>query len=309
MDDRAAPWWAVFPPVAGAAVMATGILSVGLHLVGREVLSLLAFGLAGSLWILLAGDFAVLLLGRRREWEARADSPPALTAVAATTILGVRCSGLGWAAVALVLLGVAAVAWVALLPGVLRHLGHRMPGGVFLICVATEGLAVLSGTLAPRYGRPLAWAGLVLLVLGLVLYVDALVRFDFRQVVTGAGDQWVAGGALAISALGGAKLLATGVWTGEVLRTGTLVALGLSLLGYAVLLAAEVARPRRAYDVLRWATVFPLGMTAVACLSVSDAAGIGWPDPLGRVLLGIAAAAWLLTAFGLVRQASTGRPV
>ncbi|MFI8825579.1 tellurite resistance/C4-dicarboxylate transporter family protein [Streptomyces sp. NPDC053431] len=309
MDDRAAPWWAVLPPVAGAAVMATGILSVGLRLVGLDGVSLVAFGLAGALWLVLAGDFASLLLGDRRGWQARADTPPALTAVAATTVLGVRCALFEWWPVALTLLGIAAVAWAALLPSVLRHLGHRMPGGAFLICVATQGLALLAGTLAPRYGRWLAWAGLVLFVLGLVLYADALTRFDFRQVLTGAGDQWVAGGALAISALGGVKLLASGVWTGDALRTVALVLLGLSLLWYAVLLAGEVARPRGGYDVRRWATVFPLGMTAVGCLSVATAAGIGRLDPLGRLLLAIAAAAWLLTAFGLVRQASSGRPV
>ncbi|MFD7975587.1 tellurite resistance/C4-dicarboxylate transporter family protein [Streptomyces sp. NPDC059071] len=321
MDDRAAPWWAVLPPAAGAAVMATGILSVGLHLVGLEAVSLVAFGLAWVLWLVLAGDVAALFLSDRRGWEARADTPPALTAVAATSVLGVRCSLLGWGPAGLVLLGIAAVAWMVLLPVVLRHLGHRMPGGAFLICVATEGLVVLSGALAPRYGDGFAWAGLVLFALGLVLYVDALVRFDFRQVVTGAGDQWVAGGALSVSALGGAKLLATGVWTGgsgDVLRTVTLVLLVLSLLWYVVLLAAEAARPRPGYDVRRWATVFPMGMTAVACLSVATAAGTGWAAPLGRVLLGIAAAAWLLTAYGLAlrassagpaRQTSSGRPV
>ncbi|MEV5970524.1 tellurite resistance/C4-dicarboxylate transporter family protein [Streptomyces sp. NPDC051921] len=309
MDDRAAPWWAVLPPVAGAAVMATGILSVGLSLVGLEVVSLVAFVLSWALWLVLAGDFMALFLSDRRGWEGQADTPPALTAVAATTILGVRCALLGWGPMGLALLGVSAAAWAVLLPAVLRHLGHRMPGGAFLICVATQGLVVLSGTLAPRYGRWLAWAGLVPFVLGLVLYVVALVRFDGRQVVRGAGDHWVAGGALSISALAGAKLLASGVWAGDVLRAVTLVLLGLSLLWYVVLLAGEVARARVVYDVRRWATVFPLGMTAVACLSVATAAGIGWLDPLGRVLLGIAAAAWLLTAYALVRQASSGRPV
>ncbi|MFI8521674.1 tellurite resistance/C4-dicarboxylate transporter family protein [Streptomyces sp. NPDC085481] len=312
MDDRPAPWSAALPPVAGAAVMATGILSIGFHPAGFEVLSLVALWLAAAVWLLLAGAFAALFLSDRRGWEARADTPPALTAVAATSVLGVRFSQLGWGPLAVALLALAAVAWVTLLPTVLRHLGHHMPGGAFLICVATQGLVVVAGTLAPRYGRWLAWAGLVLFVLGLVLYVDALVRFDPHQVVTGAGDQWVAGGSLAISALAGAKLLATGVWTGaahEALRTTTLVLLGLSLAWCAVLAAAEVARPRPAYDVRRWATVFPVGMTAVACLFSAVPTGVGWLDPLGRVLLWTGAAVWLLTAYGLVRQASMGRPV
>ncbi|WMX48547.1 tellurite resistance/C4-dicarboxylate transporter family protein [Streptomyces roseicoloratus] len=315
-----APWWAVLPPVAGAAVMATGVLSIGLYLVGLEVVSLVAFGLAWALWLVLAGDVTALFLSDRRGWEAQADTPPALTAVAATCVLGVRCALLGWGPAGIVLLGIAAVAWVALLPVVLRHLGRRMPGGVFLICVATEALVVVAGTLAPRYGRGFAWAGLVLFALGLVLYGDALARFDFRQVVTGAGDQWVAGGALSLSALAGAKLAESGdvLGTGGVLRTVSLVLLGLSLVWYGVLLAGEAARPRLGYDVRRWATVFPMGMTAVACLAVATATEAGWPGPPGRVLLGIAAAAWLLTAYGLARRAagartsaqtSSGRPV
>ncbi|WP_449345596.1 hypothetical protein [Streptomyces narbonensis] len=39
MNERPGPWWAELPPAAGAAVMATCILSVGLHLTGFEALS------------------------------------------------------------------------------------------------------------------------------------------------------------------------------------------------------------------------------------------------------------------------------
>lgn len=59
---------------------------------------------------------------------------------------------------------------------------------------------------------------------------------------------------------------------------------------YVVLAVAEVRRPRLAYDVRRWATVFPLGMAAGASLSTASAAHV----------------AWLLTFVGLV--ADTQRP-
>ncbi|MER5712286.1 hypothetical protein AB0B13_19005 [Streptomyces sp. NPDC042898] len=77
------------------------------------------------------------------------------------------------------------------------------------------------------------------------MYVDAQARFDVRQVVTGAGDQWIAGGALAISALTGSKFLAAGVRSGgaaTTLRGATLVLVALDLAWYAVLLCGEVAR-------------------------------------------------------------------
>ncbi|MFG2298691.1 tellurite resistance/C4-dicarboxylate transporter family protein [Streptomyces sp. NPDC048603] len=297
--------WADVPPVAGSVVMATGIISIGLHLIGHEASSVVVFALAVLVWVLLAIGFVSLLLQDRRSWRARADTPPALTSVAATCVLGVRFELLGAAPVAVALLVFAAAVWPVLLTTVLRHLGRRMPGGVFLVCVATQALVVLSAVLAPGFGDWLARAGLVLLLLGLALYGNALARFDLRQVLTGAGDQWVAGGAVAISALAGSKLLASGVWSGTAytaLRTVTLVLLWVSLAWYAVLACGEAVRPRLDYDVRRWATVFPMGMTAVACLSTADAAGVSWPKGLGQVLLWVSCAAWLAAAYGLVRS-------
>ncbi|MGW1926077.1 hypothetical protein ACWCQ0_43695, partial [Streptomyces massasporeus] len=98
--NRYAGHWAAWPPVAGAAVMATGILSVGLSLTGFEVVSVVALWLATGLWLLLAIGFAALLVRDRRRWEVTADTPPALTAVAATTVLGVRFELLGLTPVA-----------------------------------------------------------------------------------------------------------------------------------------------------------------------------------------------------------------
>ncbi|GAA4835891.1 tellurite resistance/C4-dicarboxylate transporter family protein [Kitasatospora terrestris] len=316
-DTHAPPgWWARLPPAAGSAVMATGIVSVGLHLVGRPVLSGILLVVAAAGWALLATAFALTFLRDRKRWAANADTPPALTAVAATAVLGTRLSLLGWQGVAAALLAVAAAAWPGLLAAVLRHWHHHMPGAAFLVCVATEGLAVLSGTLAlAHHGTWLIWPSLVAFVLGIGLYVAALTRFDLRQVTTGPGDHWIAGGALAICALAATKLTGWPSWTGAAhtaLRTTTLVLLALDLAWYLVLFTAEIRHPRLHYNIRRWATVFPLGMTAVATLSTSTAAHIAWLRPLGQALLWIAVAAWLLTAALLVadtarrREASPG---
>ncbi|MFD9407509.1 tellurite resistance/C4-dicarboxylate transporter family protein [Streptomyces sp. NPDC059989] len=297
-------WWAGLPPAAGAAVMALGIISVGLHLTGHEVVSLIALAFSGALWLVLAADFTARLLGDRRRFRAEADTPAALTAVAATTVLGTRLSALGWQEVAIALLVLAAVLWPGLLLSVVRHWRRRMPGVAFLVCVATQGLAVLGAVLATAEHLDwLAWAALACFCLGLLLYAVAFARFDLREVVGGAGDQWVAGGALSISALAGSKLTASPVWTGSahtVLRTATLVLLGVSLAWYAVLLTAELRHPRPRYDIRRWSTVFPLGMTAAACLSAAGPTGAAWLRPLGEVLLWIAVAACLFTCAKLV---------
>ncbi|GLV82977.1 membrane protein [Streptomyces lavendulae subsp. lavendulae] len=305
-------WWAGLPPAAGGAVMAAGILSVGLQLTGRTGASLAALAIACVLWLLLAADFAIRLAADRGRFRAEADTPAALTAVAATTVLGTRLSQLGLQGLATALLVLATLIWPGLLYAVMRHWHHRMPGAAFLICVATQGLAVLAATLAAAYR--IDWldrAALACFCLGALLYLVALRHFDFREVCGGAGDHWVAGGALSITALAGAKLTAAPLWTGAAhtaLRTATLVALAISLGWYAVLLAAEVRSPRTHYDIRRWSTVFPLGMTATACLSAAAPTGVPWLHPLGEVLLWIAVAAWLLTFVAWAAQPRWRRP-
>ncbi|WP_279387912.1 tellurite resistance/C4-dicarboxylate transporter family protein [Streptacidiphilus pinicola] len=308
----AAQWWAELPPAAGSAVMATGIVSVGLHLVGSEGLSVALLVLGCAAWLALAVDFGRRLLRQRDRWEHEADTPPALTAVAATTVLGTRVSllGAGRQPLAVAALLVAVVTWAVLLPHVLRHWQrHGMPGAVFLVCVATQGLAVLGATLAVALPALwLAWAALLCFGLGLVLYAVAFTRFDLRQIDTGAGDHWVAGGALAISALAGAKLLAVPAWRGgaghDALRMVTLALLAVVLAWYLLLAVEELRHPRWHYDVRRWATVFPMGMTAVATLSAAASASVGWLRTPGQVLLWIAAAAWAVVLIGLVRSAA-----
>lgn len=279
-------------PVAGAAVMATGIVSVGCHLVG-----------------VFLGHF----FGERERWWAESRTAVSLTGVAGTAVVGTRSVLSGWTGVGWVLLGVAAVSWVGLLPQVVRRLGRRVPGSAYLTCVATQSLGVLGATLAAATG--VTWplpVAVVLLVVGFGLYVLVLLHFDFHQLKEGAGDHWVACGALAISALAAGKLTAASgaplKWA-EPLRPWllavTFVLLLAALAWYAVIAVAEVRWPRPGYDPRRWATVFPLGMTAVAALTAAGESGpgtSGWLEPLGRVLLWVAVAVWALVAAGLVRR-------
>ncbi|WP_316777027.1 tellurite resistance/C4-dicarboxylate transporter family protein [Streptomyces sasae] len=305
-------WWVRRPPAAGAAVMATGIVSVGLHQAGAETLSRVMLVPACLAWAALAADFVAEVVLDRRHWPTEAKTPGVLTAVAATTVLGTRFSLLGRQPLAEALLALSAVLWPPLLVLVVRHWKGRMPGAVFLGCVATQGLTVLGAVLAAALATAwLAHLALVLFWLGLSMYGLAVPRFEWRQVTEGPGDQWIAGGALAISALAGAKLLAADsarlyLWNNDdqgVLRTVTVALLVLDLVWYIVLLAAEVARPRLRYDVRRWATVFPMGMTAAATLSVEAAVGIPWLKWPGRLLVWIAVLAWLAVAAGAVATA------
>ncbi|MFF4608300.1 tellurite resistance/C4-dicarboxylate transporter family protein [Streptomyces albidoflavus] len=303
--------------MAGAAVMATGIVSVGCHLVGAEVLSRVLLGVAAVGWVVLVGVFLGHFFGEREQWWAESRTAVSLTGVAGTAVVGTRSVLLGWTEVGWVLLGVAAVSWVGLLPQVVRRLGRRVPGSAYLTCVATQSLGVLGATLAAATG--VTWplpVAVVLLVVGFGLYVLVLLHFDFHQLEEGAGDHWVACGALAISALAAGKLTAASgaplTWA-EPLRPWllavTLVLLLAALAWYAVIAVAELRWPRPGYDPRRWATVFPLGMTAVAALTAAGEVGpatSGWLEPLGRVLLWVAVAVWALVAAGLARRLAGG---
>ncbi|MET9295046.1 tellurite resistance/C4-dicarboxylate transporter family protein [Streptomyces sp. NPDC003077] len=290
------------PPAAGGAVMATGIVSVGLRTTGWPVASGVLLVVAVALWVALAGVFVWRLWRDVHRWRADADTPPALTGVAATTVLGTRLALTGARPVALALLALSVALWLVLLPSVVRHLRRRMPGAVFLVCVATQGPAVLGATLAPVPGtRWLTGTATGFFLLGVLLYVAVFPLFDARQVWTGTGDHWVVAGALAISALAGSKLLpvmdphgAVRALPGAygVVRVATLVLLALALAGYALLVWAEARRPRTTYDIRRWSTVFPLGMTAVACLSVAAVEAVPGLRVLGDVLLAVAVGAW-----------------
>jgi tellurite resistance protein TehA-like permease len=282
--------------------MATGIVSVGLSVDHQEVLSRVLLVVAAFVWAaVVAGVIAGLL--------AHARSPAALTWVAGTGVLGERLSLLGWNNEAAVLLVLAALLWTALLAPVLANWQTPTVGTSFLLAVATESLAVLSSRLALVDGRRwLALVGFALCALGLVFYVVVLARFELRQLVVGRGDQWIAGGALAIATLACARCAqAAGVFRSLHGSAGDLdvVALGVWAAAAAwlpVLIVCEALRRRLGYDERRWSTVFPLGMYASCSFAAARVAGVGGLAGFARVWIWLAVAAWLLVAGGSFRH-------
>jgi len=183
-------------------------------------------------------------------------------------------------------LAAAAAALAALLlPRVLRGLGARVDGSAFLIPVAVQSVAAvvaaLVATTRPRWPGDVA---LVLLVAGVACYLVVLVRFDPRAIVLGLGDQWVLGGAAAITALAAATLRSDGLAPAVTVVVAS-AAWAWALLCLPVLVAGELARPRLRYDIRRWATVFPLGMYAAAGFALDDAQGVA----VARLFAGVAA--------------------
>ncbi len=127
---------------------------------------------------------------------------------------------------------------------------------------------------APGAGRaPLAGGGAALprrlrlatpFVAGLGLYAFVVASFDPAELACGFGDQWVAGGAMAISALAAAAVAGAGV----------------------------LAPVREAVALVLWATVFPVGMYAVMSFAVGGAAGSDGILAFARAWTWVAVAVW-----------------
>jgi hypothetical protein len=294
------------PPATGSQVMGTGILSIALSLDGQETLSRVILVIAAIIW----GSLLLLLpLRTARDpmgFRADARTPASLTAAVATAVLGTRLTLLGWRWAGIAALVLALVLWAALLGPVLSGWKSPTVGVSLLLAVSPEALAVLAATLAgAEHVRWLLVAALVPLGLGLAFYVFVISRFDLRQLSIGGGDHWIAGGALAISALAaakiaaGAKALAILGGGGGVLKD---VAIGLWVLSMAwlvVLVCAEARWPRLTYDGRRWSTVFPLGMYAACSFAVGIVAHADAITSFARVTV------WVALAAGVIVFAAT----
>ena len=289
--------------------MGSGILCVDLYSVGQPVEAAILLWFAAGTWLFLAAVLALRVLYEPGRFAREARSPAALTGVAGTGVLGTAFAVHGYYPVAAVLLGLAVVSWALLLTPVLSHWKTPVAGVSFLLTVATQGLAVLGATLAARNGA--AWlliAAVAALILGLAFYIVTVTRFDLRQLLTGHGDQWVAGGALAISALACVKIIqaddALGWLTSprQFLAVAPLVLWCLAMLWLGPLIAAEALRPRLSYDVQRWATVFPLGMYAACSFAVGQVTGITGIGVFARVWTWLAVTVGLFVLAGLIRR-------
>lgn len=302
------------PPAGGAAVMGTGIVSIGFDLVHQSVLSQILFTIDVLLWLGLSAVFLRRRVWQRQRWLQEARSPAALTVIAGTAVLGARVAlaGTDWAA--WLLLAIACIAWLRLVPSVLSHWKTPTVGVSFVLTVSTESLAVLAALLAINEDRAwLAVAGLALLLLGLAAYVFVLARIDLRQLVIGSGDHWVFGGALAIATLACARttaaLTATSTLAGlhGILEDATLALWSAAALWLPVLLVSEAVAPRLRYDTRRWSTVFPFGMYAVCSITAGGGAGVKDIASFGRAWIWAALAVWIVVFAGMLHRAIARR--
>ena len=324
-------------PANFAMIMATGIISIGLHQRGLDVPALVLFGLNLVAWAVLWGLTVLRLLRYTRRFGAdlidHLRGPGFFTMVAATAVLGSQLVLLTASfRYAMALWAIAIVLWVGLTYTIFTAftikenkptLDRGITGGWLLAVVATQSLAVLSAMIAAHFAQPwkleLNFLALSMWLWGGMLYIWMMSLIFYRYMFFHfapddlAPPYWINMGAMAISTLAGSLLIANAP-DAPFLNSLLPFLKGFTVFYWAtgtwwipMLLVLAVWRyvykrlPLR-YDPQYWGAVFPLGMYAVSTHEMSRAMSLGFLGWLAPLFLWIAIAAWSVTFAGLLRR-------
>jgi tellurite resistance protein TehA-like permease len=309
-----------------ALVMATGILSVGMHLERFNILSAVLLGVCCSAFVVLLALTGWRLVAYRSAVVEDFTDPRRgfgfFTFVAGTNVLGVRLGIAGFheaTAVLLVLAGVAwlalgyVVPWTAVLGRQERPVLATANGTWFIWVVASQSVAVAAATIEPVFNpvrRELAVLAIMSWSVGVFLYGATGILVSLRLMLYEFGPEeltppyWVSMGALAITVLAGARIVEMAD-APMVAVTRDLIA-GLAVVFWAfatwlipVLVAAGWWRHVRRrvplrYEATLWSIIFPLGMYAVAGIYLGRADHLPVVEAVGRAELWVAFPACVL---------------
>jgi tellurite resistance protein TehA-like permease len=324
-----------FPPAYFAMVMATGIVSIGSHLLGYEIVGLLLFWLNMAfyiaLWVLTAARLSLYFDRCLADLNDHSRGAGYLTSVAGTCILGNQFSVIGGNfTIAAYLFALGLFLWVFLLYIIFASFSIRAikPGleaginGTWLLSiVSTQSLSVLSGLLALHpvdHREVVLFFSLCMFLLGCMLYIMIITLIFYRLMFFELHPEqvghpyWINMGAVAITTLAGATLIMNSPLS-TLLTMLLPFTTGFTLLFWAtatwwipflLLLGAWrfiVHRSGFSYDPQYWSMVFPLGMYTVATLRLAGSANLEYLLELPHYLILIALLAWSLTFLGLLR--------
>jgi tellurite resistance protein TehA-like permease len=309
--------------------MATGIISTGTFLLGPSWLSQTLLVIASMGLVLLIAVLVIRLAryGSRVAADFRApDRVFGFFAISASCdLLGTRFAAAGHPMVTTVLACLAASVWFVLTYGVpasllLARKGESVLGGVdgtwLLWVVATQSLSTSASTLVPVWpsqSRLLATAAVALWSVGFMLYLLLVSVILLRWLTvamtpaTLSPPYWILVGATGITVLAGADILNLPATFPAVSAIAGLVK-GVCFVFWSfgtwwipLLIVLGLGRYVLAKWPLHlepglWAVVFPIGMYSVATLTFGKAVGLSFMEPLGRGVLWVAFAAWLLLA-------------
>lgn len=320
-----------------ALVMASGIISIGLHLKNHLVAStvLLIVAIAGYAVLVVMSVWR--LISYRAEMRTdMADSGRAFgffTFIAGSNVLGVRLMMEGWHSTAAVLLVVAAVTWLvlgyvipwtAVLGTEHRPVLAKANGTWFIWVVASESVAIAAATLQHVYDeldRLLAAVAVFTWGVGLFLYAAAgifvaarMLQYPLRPTDLTA-PYWVSMGACSITVVAGARIVEMNDAPMVDATRGLIAGLAVVIWAFASwlippLIAAGWWRhvvhkvPLR-YDSSLWSIVFPLGMYAVAGIYLGQADDLPLVGAIGAAELWVAVTVWTVVFAAMLHRVWT----
>lgn len=336
MSDRFAKSPALladFSPAYFALVMATGIVSNASGFLGfshvAQVLFILNLAAYLTIWGLTLGRLYRYPRRMRADLASHDRGAGFLTVVAATALVGSEFHlRLGADSVAIGFWFFALVLWVVLLNSWFAaavmvdpkpSLDRGIDGSWFLLTVSTQSIAVLGTYIANQFPVPeqiifvclafyMLGAMFYLWVIGLVLLRWLFYPMERKDALS--PNYWINSGAMAITTLAGARLIATtsphvaslaNFLTAFNLLFWATASWWIPLLFVVNAWRLFVERFPLRYEPGYWSMVFPLGMYVACTWEYGRSAHIPFLEPVAHGVIYVAWAAWALTAFGMIR--------
>jgi tellurite resistance protein TehA-like permease len=324
-----------------ALVMATGALSIALHLHGYEIparallaLNVVAYAVLAALLVLRLIRFPRRVVADMAE-HARA--PGFFTVVAGTCVLGTDLAitaGLTRPAMVLWEIGIAlgvVVMYSFFFAVVTRPQKPDLESGIngawLIAAVAAQSVSILGAVLAPSIARPeeALFFCLIMYMIGAMLYLSIITLIFYRLSfihLTGATfgpPYWINMGAVAITTLAGATLISRAPES-PLLTTLLPFLDGFSLFFWAaatwwipLLLILMIWRhglmryPIR-YEPQYWSLAFPLAMYTTGTWRLADELHLDSLATISHGFLWVAALVWLMVFAGMIRSFSARAP-
>ncbi len=311
-----------------AFVMATGIISSDLWMIGQELISRILLVITLAAYALLC----VVHFMRLMWWLPRVLTEVVgprgflyITFTAASCVLSTRMSIAGHTTWAAIFLFVGFVAWIVLGYGVpLGMIAHAklhttldpVNGTWFIWVVGTQSVAVASASLADAYhSYPLEVLGGICWAIGLLQWL-LLASVEFLRLLLrrispreSIAPYWVFMGSAAITILAGARLLELRQ-VEHLILPGVVQSLSMILWSFAAWLIpflVALATWRTAqrhrqveYRTEWWAIVFPIGMYATATRTLGHVNHEQWLVHIGSWGSWIALAVWTIVVLMLM---------
>lgn len=323
-------------PAYFALVMATGILSIGCHLMGlaesAQFLFWINVPIYGLLWVLYIARAKLFPSNFLNDWVSHKRGFGFFTLVAATNVLGSQfftlqnnveaATVLWWAGLVLWAICTYSIFILLAVQKQKPRLEEGINGGWLISVVATQSVCVLGCLVKPQILGYNDFSALLLLsfwlfggmlyiwLISLIFYRYMFFRFEPSDL---APPYWINMGAVAITTLAGAELIGAfgdlpviydmlpfikGLTT-MYWATATWWIPMLLLLG---IWRHGVQRFKFAYDPLYWGLVFPLGMYSVCTFKLGAILKITIFSLIAQTFLIFALIAWLLTFLSMIQR-------